>query len=114
MIFRVIMDILFAVGVFFILSGVIGLFRMPDTYCRLQCAGNIVTMGCIPILAAMALFGFSTGNIAIGIKALFVIFFILVLYPVAIQALIKAAYKGGAKMDLRSKADDYGRDKANE
>ncbi|MDP4088201.1 MAG: monovalent cation/H(+) antiporter subunit G [Bacillota bacterium] len=114
MIYRIIMDIFFAVGIFFTISGILGILRMPDTYCRLQYASSIMTMGCGPVLIGTAIFGFSTGNTDIAFKALAAFFFILIIYPAVVQRFIKAAYKNGAKIDSRTKVDDYGRDKLNE
>ena len=56
---RVIIDILFAIGIFFIIAGIVGMIRMPDTFCRLQSATNIATMGAIPIIIGCAIYGFA-------------------------------------------------------
>ena len=46
---EIIIYILLAIGIFFIFAGVIGVIRMPDTFCRLQSSTNIATMGAMPI-----------------------------------------------------------------
>ena len=111
---RIIIDIFFAVGIFFMLAGVVGMLRMPDTFCRLQSSTNIVTMGALPILIGAAIHGFYIGNNNIGVKALVVALFILLTNPAASHALTKAAYKSGAKLDEKTICDDYGREKAHE
>ena len=114
MIYRIIMDIFFAAGIFFIIIGVLGMLRVQDTLCSLQFSTTILTMGCLPILIGTSIFGFSTGNTIIGFKALIMAFLIILIYPAAAQAFIKAAYKSEAKTSLTMKIDDYGRDKVNE
>ncbi|MDV3428185.1 MAG: monovalent cation/H(+) antiporter subunit G [Bacillota bacterium] len=110
MIVRVIVDLLFALGIFFIFAGVVGMIRMPDTFCRLQSSTNIITMGGLPILIGASIYGFYIGNTMIGIKSIVIAMFILISNPAGAHALAKAAYKSKAKMINKDKCDDYGRD----
>lgn len=110
MIVRIIVDMLFALGIFFIFAGVVGMIRMPDTFCRLQSSTNIVTMGGLPILIGASIYGFYIGNTMIGIKPLVIAIFILISNPAGAHALVKAAYKSKAKMINKDKCDAYGRD----
>jgi len=114
MIVRIVIDLFFAAGIFFVLAGVVGMLRMPDTFCRLQSSTNIVTMGALPILIGASIYGFYIGNNNIGTKALVIGLFILLTNPAASHALTKAAYKSGARLDEKTICDDYGRDKAHE
>lgn len=114
MTYRIIMDVFFALGIFFMFAGVVGMLRMPDTFCRLQSSTNIVTMGALPILIGASIYGFSTGNVGIGVKSLVIGVFIILTNPAASHAMTKAAYKSGAKLDEKTTCDDYGRDKVNE
>lgn len=107
---RIIADLLFIIGLFFIIAGVIGMIRMPDTYCRLQSSTNIATMGAIPIALGFAINGFANGNAAIGIKALVIVFFLVITNPIASHAMTRAAYKSKAKLCDETKCDHYGRD----
>ena len=111
MIARIAMDICFALGIFFTFAGVVGMIRMPDTFCRLQSSTNIVTMGGLPILIGASIYGFSSGETAIGVKALVIGLFILLTNPAASHAMARAAYKSGAKLHEKSVCDEYGRDK---
>ena len=43
-----------AVGVFFSLTGAVGIIRMPDVYTRIQCSSKSITMGALPVLIALA------------------------------------------------------------
>lgn len=107
---RIIIDMFFALGIFFMFAGVVGMIRMPDTFCRLQSSTNIVTMGSLPILIGTAIYGFYIGNSMIGIKSIVIGLFILLTNPAAAHALTKAAYKSKAKMINKDVCDDYGRD----
>ncbi len=102
MIARIIIDIFLIIGLFFIFAGVVGMLRMPDTFCRLQSSTNIVTMGGLPILIAAAIYGFYIGNIAIGIKSIIIGVFIILTNPAASHAMTTAAYKIGTPMFNKS------------
>lgn len=111
---RIIIDILFLLGIFFIFAGIVGMIRMPDTFCRLQSSTNIVTMGSLPILLGTTIYGFTIGNTEIAIKSIVIGIFIILTNPAASHAMTKAAYKSGAKMDEKTVCDEYGRDKHND
>lgn len=113
-IFRVIIDLLFIIGIFFIIAGIVGVIRMPDTYCRLQSTTNIATMGALPIAFGCAIYGFTIGNISLGVKALVIAFFLIITNPVASHAMTRAAYKSGAKLCNKTKCDHYRRDEEDE
>lgn len=85
-----------AVGFVFSLSGVVGILRMPDVYCRIQCSSKTVTMGALPALLALVIGEgpFST----YGSRALLVCGLMLVVNPAASHALARAAYRIGIPM----------------
>jgi len=113
MITRIIIDLFFALGIFFIIAGVVGMLRMPDTFCRLQSSTNIVTMGGLPILVGCAIYGFSIGNASIGVKSIIIAIFIILTTPAASHAMTKAAYKSGAR-DINHSEYDSEEDEDNE
>ena len=81
------------VGVFFSLSGAVGILRMPDLYTRIQCSSKTITMGALPVLIALVV---AEGPITpYGGRALLVAFLLLVVNPAASHALARAAYKAG-------------------
>lgn len=85
-----------AVGFAFSLSGAVGIVRMPDVYCRIQCSSKTVTMGAIPTLIALVV---GEGPITnYGGRALIVAALLVVLSPTASHALARAAYKTGVPM----------------
>jgi multicomponent Na+:H+ antiporter subunit G len=83
--------VLCAVGMFFSLSGVLGVLRMPDVYNRVQCSSKTITMGAIPLLVGLAI---AAGPFtAYGARALIVLALLLIVNPLASHALVRAAYK---------------------
>jgi multicomponent Na+:H+ antiporter subunit G len=93
---EVIVIVLAAVGFAFSLSGVVGIIRMPDVYCRIQCSSKTITMGALPVLIALVV---AEGPITnYGGRALIVAALILVVNPTASHVLARAAYKAGVPM----------------
>lgn len=92
----VIAVVLAGIGVFFSLSGALGIVRMPDLYNRIQCSSKSVTMGALPLLAGLAVA--ENPDSTFGSRALIVAFLLCVFSPVASHALGRAAYKRGVPM----------------
>ncbi|HWE54664.1 MAG TPA: monovalent cation/H(+) antiporter subunit G [Acidimicrobiales bacterium] len=83
-------------GVLFSLSGAVGILRMPDVYCRIQCSSKTITMGTLPALIALVI---GEGPItSYGGRALIVAVLILIISPTASHSLARAAYKAGVPM----------------
>ncbi len=96
--------VLCAIGVFFSLSGTVGILRMPDVYTRVQCSTKTITMGALPLLIALALAkGVMT---TFGSRALIIAALLLIMNPVASHALVRAAYKTGVPMWRGSVIDE--------
>jgi multicomponent Na+:H+ antiporter subunit G len=92
------------IGVFFSLSGAVGILRMPDVYTRIQCSTKTITMGALPLLVAVAV---GKGPMtAFGSRALFVGVLLLVFNPATGHALARAAYKTGVPMWRGSVQDE--------
>ncbi len=90
------MIVLAAIGVAFSLSGAVGILRMPDVYCRIQCSSKTITMGALPALLALVV---AEGPFsAWGGRALLVAILLLIVNPAASHALARAAYKAGLPM----------------
>ena len=88
--------LLAATGLVFSLSGAVGVLRMPDVYCRIQCSSKNVTMGALPLLLAVVV---AKGPLTpYGSRALLVAALLLVINPVAGHALARAAYRSGVPM----------------
>ena len=85
-----------AIGFVFSLSGVVGILRMPDVYCRIQCSSKTITMGALPVLIALVI---AEGPVTdYGGRALVVAALLLVVNPTASHVLARAAYKAGVPM----------------
>ena len=110
MIIRIIIDVLLVMGAFFALSGVIGVIRMKDTYCRMQATTNIATLGSICIFVAGLLYACVVEqSAAMAIKIIIVGIFLVITNPVSSHAICKAAYKIGIKSDKDLVCNDYER-----
>jgi multicomponent Na+:H+ antiporter subunit G len=95
---------LVVLGLFVMLTGVVGILRMPDLYTRIQCSSKTITMGALPLLLALAV---AEGPFtAYGARALIVAVLLLVVNPAAAHALARAAYKTGVPMWEGSVADE--------
>ena len=79
-------------GVFFIVTGAIGVVRMPDVYCRLHAGGMTDTMGAGFILLGLS---FQAGISLVTARLLIIWLFILVTSPISTHALARAALTGG-------------------
>jgi len=96
--------VLCAIGLFFSLSGTVGILRMPDVYTRIQCSSKVITMGALPLLIALAI---AEGPVTeFAGRALFVGFFTLVLSPAATHALARSSYLTGVPMWKGSVLDE--------
>ncbi|KAF5416019.1 multicomponent Na+:H+ antiporter subunit G [Candidatus Methanophagaceae archaeon] len=100
----VIVTILLAAGVFFMLSGAIGLLRLPDFYTRLHATGKCDTLGEVLIIFGLLLYhifvyspGAELSVQLVPVKLLFLICFIFLANPTATHAIMKAAYNTGVK-----------------
>lgn len=97
--------ILIIIGIFFDISGCIGLVRLPDVYNRLQASTKCVTLGTILLLIGVALI---SDLAALNAKAIICAVFILITSPTAAHAIAKGAYASGVKLWENSVVDKYG------
>ena len=95
------------IGVIFDFFGCLGLVRLPDVYNRLQAATKCVTLGtCGIMLGVFIISGFTPQ----GIKALFIIVFLVLTSPTAAHALARGAHIFGVKLWEKSVCDEYEKD----
>lgn len=81
-------------GSFFIVTGGLGLVRLPDVYCRMHAAGVTDTLGTGLFLAGLAV---QAGFTLVTVKLLLILVFILFTSPTSTYALANAAFCNGAK-----------------
>jgi multicomponent Na+:H+ antiporter subunit G len=98
---------LYLVGMFFNLSAVVGILRMPDLYCRLHSSSKNTTLGSFLVVLGLALSEFQAGEGPAGIKVLLIAAFLLMVTPIGSHALARAAYKYGVPLWEGSVCDQY-------
>jgi len=95
-------------GCLFILSGILGIIRFPDFYCRAHAATKGPTVGIMMVMLGSIIFYavttgyFSSRNLATSI-------FIMITAPVSAHLLLKNAYHSGVKM-WKTVMDDWKKD----
>jgi len=92
--------ILILLGLFFLLTGAIGLYRFPDYFTRMHAAGKCDTLGSLLIVSGLAVYqGLSVGSV----KIVFIAVFIFWTSPTATHAIARAALKN--KLPFWTKED---------
>ncbi len=90
-------------GSFFILTGALGMLRMPDFFTRLHPAGMVDTAGCgLVIVGLMIEAGFEQTSL----KLMLILVFLFFTAPTANHALSHAALTDGLKPWTKPKEDD--------
>ena len=89
---EIISIISFVVGVFFILTGSIGLIRLPDVFSRIHAAGMIDTAGSAFIILGMCL---QSGFSLVTAKLVFIGIFIFFTSPITGHVTANLARKKG-------------------
>ena len=111
MVLRIAIDVLMAVGLIFSLAGVIGVLKMPDTFCRMQASTCITTLGMLGAMLGGLLYAiFVMGSAGSAIKIAVIILLIFCTNPIGAHAIAKGAYKAGVRPEKEMTVDDYGRD----
>jgi multicomponent Na+:H+ antiporter subunit G len=82
------------VGLFFMLTGTVGILRMPDIFTRLHAAGMTDTMGAGFLLLGM---GLQAEAWHVVVRLVFVYGFLLFTSPISTHALARAAFAGGVE-----------------
>lgn len=108
---RIIIDLLIAFSVFFAFAGVIGMLRMPDTFCRMQSSTNISTFGVLGVILGGILYSiFRLGNGEMAVKLAVLGVFYLITTPISGHAIAKGAYWNGVRPEKKMTCDQLGED----
>lgn len=83
---------LILVGTLFSVLAALGLVRFPDVYTRIHAASKAGVVGAGLIFLAIVL---ASGDVAVSLRALFGILFLLLTTPVSAHLLARAAYFSG-------------------
>lgn len=86
-------DVLLVAGLLFVLSGVVGVLRLPDFYTRLHALGKCDTLGVGLMVAGLAL----RSGAHDAIKMILILMFVLAAVPIATHALARAAWRAGVE-----------------
>lgn len=93
-------------GLFFILTGSLGLLRFPDVYSRLHAPTKSATLGVIGILIASIIhLGYTTGSW--GVKEILITVFLFLTAPVGAHMMGRAAYLTGVPLSEKVVTDEY-------
>lgn len=87
-------------GAAFLALGGLGLYRMPDTYTRIQAGTKATTLGTILTMAGAAIL-----MPAWGIKLLLIALFLMFTNPLSSQVLARAAHRAGVRPVASTTAD---------
>jgi len=108
---RIVIDLLIVSSFVFALAGVLGLIKMPDTFCRMQASTCVSTLGILGLGIAGILYAAlvmqSAGS---AIKIAVIVLLVLTVNPVGGHAIAKGAYQHGIRPEKEMKIDDYRRD----
>ena len=83
--------------------GSLGLIRLPDFYSRAHAQGKVDTLAVLLIITGLVLFEGLTLNSA---KLLLILIFVALTNPVATNALVGSAFKGGLRPWLLKNATE--------
>lgn len=81
-------------GAFFLLTGSLGMVRLPDVFTRMHAAGMTDTMGAGMIVVGLAVYN---GADLVTVRLLLILAFLWFTSPIATHAVAKAALAGGLR-----------------
>jgi|GEM_PF-257358 len=93
----IIVSFFLVVGIFFIITGTVGLLRLPDFYNRIHAPTKATTLGVSSIILGAIIHFYGVLPDA-GFKELLAIVFIFLTAPVGAHMLAKAAYHSKVKI----------------
>ena len=94
-------------GAFFLVTGALGMVRLPDVFTRMHAAGMADTMGAGLILVGLCVY---SGANMVTVRLILVLAFLWFTSPIATHALAKAALSGGTEPYTRAGRDAGGSD----
>ena len=105
-------NIIIAIGVIFIIFGVIGLFRFKDFYPRILMATKIDTVGMITLLIGLIVRDIAINHAFTFFSAKLILIFIiiLVLNPLVAHVMARSAYVSGYALKGELAEEDPARD----
>ncbi|HBI56028.1 MAG TPA: hypothetical protein DDY38_04275 [Firmicutes bacterium] len=94
-------------GIFFFGAGTLGLWRLPDVYCRIQAAAKCDTLGCLLVFLGL---GIGLGFTWSTFKLLLIAVLVVITNATAAHAMAKAAIpesmaEGSCKWNYQGKGE---------
>jgi multicomponent Na+:H+ antiporter subunit G len=89
---NIIVGLLIIIGAFFTLFAALGVLRFPDLYTRMHAASKAGVFGSGLILIGLAI---HASDVAISLRAVLAILFLILTTPISAHLLAKAAYAVG-------------------
>ena len=86
---------LLVAGAFFLVTGSLGMVRLPDVFTRMHAAGMVDTMGAGLTLAGLCVYSLHDGAYLVAVRLVLVLGFLWFTSPIATHAVAKAALSGG-------------------
>ena len=97
MIFDILSWISIVTGSAFLLTGALGLLRLPDVFTRMHAAGLVDTLAMTLLIIVMA---FQAGLTLVTVKLFLILLFMFFASPTSTHALAKASLDGGIKPEI--------------
>ncbi len=95
--------IIIGIGLFFILIGLVGIYKFDNFYSRILCAADIDTVGLITILVGVAIL---SGFNMFTLKVLIILAAVMILNPIVTSSIASSAYLSGYKIKFEDKKND--------
>ena len=112
---RIVIDLLIAGSLLFAFAGVVGMLRMPDTFCRMQSSTNISTFGVLGVILGGILYSaIYLHSAEITIKLAVLGLFYLITTPISGHAIAKGAYWHGIRPEKKMSCDKLEEDTEND
>ena len=112
---RIVIDVCIVFSIFFAFAGVVGMLRMPDSFCRMQSSTNIATFGVLGVIIGGILYSaifLHDGGMAVKLAVMGI--FYIITNPISGHAIARGAYKHGVKPSEKTVCDKYGEDMVEE
>ncbi len=95
--------IIIGLGLFFVVVGLIGVYKFDNFYARILCAADIDTVGLITILIGVAVV---SGINMFTLKVLIILAAVILLNPIVTSSMASSAYLSGYKFKKEDDKND--------
>lgn len=103
---EVLVSVLLLAGLFFLLTGTIGLLRLKDVYSRMHATSKSTTFGVVGVLLAALLY-FRFLGLSSGLKEILILGVLFLTAPVGAHMIARAAYRAGVTLWEGAVVDEF-------